>query len=229
MDGYVFDPRNLYVNRRSRVKKFFIINHDNRALYRQFKSNFHLDKLEAVNISYHLPKKYLVETNEVTYFYNMRDKVLTRVYRNEYAKIQSNIDEAVKEQEKEHSFLKDQREKEKKELTKLRNKKASHSDDVIALEALTSEAEARLDNTNKAIKDCENKISNLIRTRKDNLARWRSQVKILEKNTEITINNYTKMATRSIESKYGFTNFVHDIAKYDNDMQKVIKGDYKDA
>lgn len=228
MDNYFFTPRIINLTWYTRFHNRLNANHDNRALLKQFRSEFHLDKLESENISYSLPKIYPIATNEITYLYHVRDRIINRLHSRHYATAQNAADDYIKELESEYSFLKKRRITEKAELDrlkiKLRNTKTSL--DHIAVEANIATAKAKLENTDSAILNNENKKAELVRIKKSNLADWRKQVKSVEKIIEIAIGNYIKRSTRNIELRYGFTNFTHNVAKYDADMIKTTEGDY---
>lgn len=228
MDNYSFTPIVVVIHWYIRLRSWFVAHHDNRALYKQFTMDQHLDKLKKENISYNLPKSYPIVTNEITRYYHIRDRILMKIHHDEYASKQIAIDNRLKELESEHALLKDRRRIEKDYLDKLRSKKRQTKDSLnyIALESRISKAISTLNNTDHAIKNCENQVSNLIHTKKDNLTTWNKQIAITEKTIEMAIGLYIKRATKKIELVYGFTEFAHEVAGYDAEMQKTIKGEY---
>ena len=228
MEEYTFEPTAVVIHWYIRQRSWFVSKHDNRALYKQFTMDQHLDKLEKENISYHLPKSYPIVTNEITRLCNIRDRILIKIHHDEYSKKQIAIDNRIKELESEHELLKNRRKSEKDDCDKLQNKIRSTNDsnNYIALESRISKAESTLKNTDAAIKNCEDQVKILLHTKKDNLTNWNKQIAIVEKTIEMAISNYIKRATNKIESVYGFTEFTHFVEKYDLEMQKTIKGEY---
>lgn len=228
MDNYTFSQIEVVVPWYTRFYSRLVAKHDNRALYRQFRLDLHLDKLEKENIGYKLPQAYPIATNEITRLYIVRDRMIIKIHHDNYSKKQAAIDNRIKELEDEHVLLKNRLTFEKEDLSKLRTKKHSTSDsgDVIALESRISKAESTLRNTETAIKNCETQVANLMHTRKDNLANWAKQIAFIEKTIEISIGKYVKRATKKIESKYGFTNYTHAVGQYDKEMQVLVKGEY---
>ena len=228
MEEYKFEPKGIVIHWYIRLGYWLVAKRDNRVLYKQFTTDLHLDKLKKEDISYVLPEKYLVSTNKIGHLYNVRDEILIKIHHREYVDKQNAIDNRIKELESEHVLLKDRRVDEKDHYDKLRKKLKSikNSEDLIAMQSRVSQAHAKLKNTDAAIKKCENQVSELVRTKKLNYTNWGKQIKLVEKTVENAIAKYTKSATKSIELKYGFTSFVHDVAKYDNDLKKIINGDY---
>lgn len=228
MEDYKFIVIQTVVGWHHRFHSWLIAIHDNRALYKQFTIDQHLDKMEKENIGYKLPKSYPVITNEITRLYNIRDRIIIDMHHNKFASKQIAIDNRLKELENEHELLKNRRKAEKEDLDKLRQRKRSTSDssNIIALESRISKAESTVNNTDSVIKNCENQVANLLHTKKDNLVNWRKQITDVEKTLEVVIGNYIKRATRKIESVYGFTEFTHYVAKYDAEMEKTVEGEY---
>lgn len=227
MSSYSFNLKPITIKKRTRFYGWLLAFHDRRALLTQFKNDLHIEKLENENIGYKLPESYLVTTNEISRLYDVRDKIIN-IYHKEYVEKQKEIDDRVKEIEKEHEDLKINRLDERKELNSLRGKLRTirSSDDHIAMEARIAKAEAKLDNTDAAIKNCESQVGELLQEKKMNLANWKKQVKDIEKSVEMVIKNYIKRATSKIEIKYGFTNFIHAVAKYDEGITKIVEGEY---
>lgn len=211
-----------------RLYSRFAAMHDNRVLFRQFKLDLHLDKLEKEKISYKLPSTYPISTNELTRLYNVRDRIIIKIHHDDYSKKQIAIDNDIKKLEDEHALLQNRLAFEKEDLSKLRIKKQSTTDsnDIIALESRISKAESAIQNTESTIKKCETQTAELIRTRKKNLSNWAKQIAFIEKTVELSVESYIKNATKKIETTYGFTEFVHAIGRYDEEMQILTKGEY---
>ena len=228
MDNYIFTPQGFAVHWRVRSHNKAIARHDRRALYKQFQNDLHLDKLEAKNISFVLPKLYNISTNEINYLYTVRNTILIRFHNRYYAVVQRYIDSRINDLEREHALLKNRRVDEKKYLDNLtaKLKRTKDHQDYIALQSNVAKASTALTNTDSAIKGCEDEVAGLIRAKKDNLANWHKQVEIIEDVIETAIGNYIKRATSKIELEYGFTNFTHNIAKYNDEITKIIEGVY---
>jgi hypothetical protein len=228
MENYVFEPNGVVIHWYTKLHARLAAFHDKHVLYKQFTSDQHLDKLESENIGYHLPKSYPIVTNEIERLYQIRDKILIKHHHNDFKERQTAIDNRLKELENEHELLKNRRVAEKESLDELKAKKRSEKDpnNIIALESRISKAMTTLNNTDAAIKHCENQTSALVHAKKDNLDNWGKQVAMIEKTIEMEIGNYIKKATARNESAYGFTEFTHFVGKYDEEMQKIIKGEY---
>ena len=228
METYTYVPKEIQITWRAKLHSNLAAWHDNKALYKQFINDQHLEKVKDSEIGYYLPKSYLIITDEVKRYYSIREKELLRMHRKEYASKQTEIDKRTSELENEHAMLKTNRVKEKNDLDALKTKlkSAKIDDDRIAIESRISQAESKLRNTDVAIKNCENEVSSLVKTKKKNLVAWDNQVKTVEKVVEIAIGDYIKKATKRIELVYGFTNYTHQIAKYDNEVLKKVKGEY---
>lgn len=228
METYTYAPKEIQITWRAKLHSNLAAWHDNKALYKQFINDQHLEKVKDSEIGYYLPKSYLIITDEVKRYYSIREKELLRMHRKEYASKQTEIDKRTSELENEHEMLKTNRVKEKNDLDALKAKlkSAKIDDDRIAIESRISQAESKLRNTDVAIKNCENEVSALAKTKKKNLVAWDNQVKTVEKVVEIAIGDYIKKATKRIELVYGFTNYTHQIAKYDNEILKKVKGEY---
>lgn len=228
MENYLFTPTEIALHWRVRLHGWLAARHDNHALYQQFVTDLHLKELEQDKIGYHLPKSYLIVTSEIARFYHVRDKILLRIHHKDFAKKQAAIDDELNRLAEERTELKAYRAQEKTDLDRLRLKLKSikQNDDRIAMESRIAKAESKLRNTDESIKECENRLARLEQTKRDNLTRWHKQVSSIEKTIELSVSDYLKAATSKIETVYGFTEFTHEIAKYDSEMLKTINGEY---
>ena len=229
MESYKVELTEIVIHWYIRLHNWLTAKRDKRVLYKQFKSDLHLDKLQQENISFSLPKSYPINVNEIEYLYNVCDRILEQIHQDTYVKKQKAIDVETARLITDQSTYKERRVIEKKEVDRLRakqNRPNMTDDDAIALESSISKAESALKNTDSTIAHCKDQIEQLALTKKANVKTWQKQVKNLEKVVEATIGRYVKNATRKIEKTYGFTNFTHDVKKYDTKQLEMIKGDY---
>lgn len=228
MEEYTYTPIDVVIHWYTRFRSWLVSKRDNRALYKQFSTELHLDKLEKEDISYVLPETYLIVTNEIKQLYNVRDEILIKMHHKDYVKKQAAIDDKLKELESEHELLKTHRTEERVNYDKLRNKlkNIKNSEDHIALESRVSQAHTKLINTDAAIKNNEKRVSELIHAKKLNYDNWGKQIKLVEKVIDDAIVKYIKRSTKKIELSYGFTAFTYETADYDDEMKKIVKGEY---
>lgn len=228
MEDYTFEPIDVVIHWYTRVRSWFVAKRDNRILFKQFSTDLHLDKLEKEDISFVLPESYLITTNEIKKLYNVRDEILVKLHHKEYVNKQTKTDNKIKELEKEHELLKTYRVSEKNDYNKLyaKLKSIKNSEDRIALETRVSQAYSKLRNTDAAIKNCENRVSLLVKTRKTNYGNWGKQIELVEKAIDDAIVKYIDRSTRKIGLHYGFTTYRYSVANYDKELEKIINGDY---
>lgn len=228
MDNYTFEPIDVVIHWYTRICSWLVAKRDNRILFKQFSTDLHLDKLEKEDISFVLPESYLITTNEIKKLYNVRDEILVKLHHKEYINKQIGIDKKIKELEKEHELLKTHRVDEKNDHKRLsaKLKNTKNSEDYIALESRVSQAYSRLKNTDAAIKNCEDYVSSLIKTKKANYSSWGKQIELVEKAVDDAIVKYIDRSTKKIGLRYGFTVFKYQVAKYDKELEKVIKGEF---
>lgn len=228
MEEYTYSPIAIVIHWYIRLRNWLVSKRDNRSLYKQFTTDLHLDKLEKEEISFKLPEKYPIVTSEIKHLYNVRDEIIIKLHDKDYTKKQIAIDNRIKEYEGEYELLRARRIEEKQNYDKLRAKlrATKNSEDIIALQTRVNVASTKLDNTDAAIESCKNHVSELLRTRKMNLENWTKQVKLVEKTIDDAIIKYIERSTKKIKLSYGFTDFTYEEYGYENELQKIVRGEY---
>ena len=229
MELYTFTPTAVVIHWYIRLHSWLTAMRDRRVLCKQFKTTLHLEKLQKENLSFELPKSYPVATNEITYLYNIRDRILSKIHENDYVTKQTAIDNRIDVLKTEYDALKKHRISKKHDLDRIHAKQKNPNltpDDSIALESSFATASTALDNTDTAIKNCKDQTDRLVRTKKSNVKNWQKQIDELEKVIENAIGRYVKNATRKIELSYGFTNYTHPVGKYSDRVQSFLNGEY---
>lgn len=228
MEEYSFKPIDVVIHWYTRFRSWLVSKRDNRILYKQFASDFHLEKMEKEDVGFILPDSYLIETSEIKQLYNVRDEILVKLHDKEYVDKQSSIDKRIKELEKEHESLKSYRVIEKNDYSKLSTKlnKIKNSEDYIALESRVSQAYSKLKNTEALIENCENNVASLIKLKKTNYTNWDKQIELVEKTIDDSIVKYINRSTKKIGLHYGFTKFKYKVANYDDKLKSIINGEY---
>lgn len=228
MEQYRLELIDIVVHWYIRFHSWIMAKRDKRVLLKQFKTDLHLEKMQQENISFTLPKSYPINANEIDYIYNVRDRILNRLHHDNYATKQKAIDKEVAHLKDNLETYKNRRIMEKRELERLiaKRKKNLTDDDSIALESNIASAASALQNTDATVNRCKEQIEELADTKKANIKTWQKQVNNLERTIEATIGRYIKNATRKIELTYGYTNYTHQVKKYDVKQLEIIKGGY---
>lgn len=228
MQQYTFEPKPVALTWWSKLYSWYISIHDNRALYTQFVTDLHLEGKDEDKKSYYLPKKYPIVTSELKRLYAQRDKSILKIYPNGYSDKQVAIDKRLADIKNDRALLVRHAANEEKDMAELKGIYSHEKSPAsrIACKANIEKVKSSIRNTELKIKNLDNEELELQLVKKNNKENWKNQIVDIEKTIELEINKYIKRSTKKIETKYGFTDFVHDIAKYDEDLVKKVKGEY---
>lgn len=223
-----FEITDISLNWRVKLHNTLAAHRDRKYLLKKFRSDLQLERLEAENLDFALPKNYLISGDELDYLYGIRGEIVVRFYR-EYVSAQYALDSEYIETSKELQSHKDRKAAKKSQLEKIKKALSTEKDykNRVALEATISMIDSDIANTESIIDKCENDLKECQRIHKENIITWKKEIALIEKSIEVAISKYIKSATKKIQLDYGFNDFVHVIQDYDLEIKKTLTGDYK--